>query len=114
MDKYLMDLYLAFEYMDNKKVTSVPLYRMDTSEILTGLAEALNKRTSHYPLTKQQVRMMKHHLQQDDGLFYYKKGIERPFRIDNTRYIEICDDILAYMEKDPYYDDVETEDESDD
>ena len=109
-----MELYLAFEYMNNKKVTPIPLYRIDTSEILTGLAEALNKRTSHYPLTKQQVRMMKHHLQNDDGLFYYKKGIEKPFMINNLRYIDICDDILDYMENDPYYDDTEIEYESDD
>lgn len=95
----LIELYLRFEYLNNKKVTAEPWYTLDTTEILTGLSEAINKKTSSgYPLTKQQIQMLKSHLERNNGLFYYKEGIEVPFKIDNTRHIKICDEILTHME----------------
>ena len=95
----LRELYLRFEFLNDKKVTPKPFCTLDTTEILTGLAEAINKKTSSgYPLTKQQIQCLKRYLERDNGLYYYKEGIEVPFKIDNTRHIQICDEILTHME----------------
>lgn len=90
----LQELYIAFKRINGKKVTKEPLYRVDSTPILEGLTEAINQPTNKTLLTKRCLIAMKEHLERDNGLYYYMDDIQVPFRIDNSKYIAICERLL--------------------
>ena len=101
----LQELYIAFKRINGKKLTKEPLYAVDSTPILEGLTEAINQPTNKTTLTKTDIIAMKEHLERNNGLYYYIDDIQAPFRIDNSKYIAICERLLRQSDDVRHYND---------
>ena len=95
----LQQLYLAFERINGKKLTKEPLYTVDTTPILEGLAEAIDNYNGEITLSEAEIETIKEHLQKNDGLFYYIDGLNTPIKIDNYSPIDTCNKLLFSLKK---------------